>query len=117
MSNIKKIFLFLFIIFCFLIQSAFAVDINVRPNNTISNSEVTNNSNQNNRTNNSNTNIIYSNETATNNTSSAPAVSTSTTSSRSQNNKLTISDIIDIIVASIGIVNLLLGIAILIRFK
>ncbi len=116
MSNIKKIFLFLFIIFCFLIQSAFAVDINVRPNNTISNSEVTNNSNQNNRTNNSSTNIIYSNETATNNTSSAPAVST-TTSSRSQNNKLTISDIIDIIVASIGIVNLLLGIAILIRFK
>lgn len=115
MSNVKKVILFLFLIFVFFVSSVFAVDINVRPNNIASNFEATDNNNQTN--NSSNLNIIRSNETTTNTTSPAPTVSTSTTSSRSQNNKLTVSDIIDIIVASIGIVNLLLGIAILIRFK
>lgn len=111
MKHIKKFLLFLILIFCLFVSSSLAVDINVHPNNTVENQS------SNNTTNNSASNNTSNNEAPTNRTTSTPAVSTSSTSSRSDSKKLTLSDIIDIIVASIGIVNILLGIAIIIRFK
>ncbi len=108
MLKVKKVFLFV-IIFCVLfVSSSFAVDIVTHPNNTDAEADT-------NITENINNDSTRSNTSSSSLSSSLPTVSTS--SSQSQDTALTTSDIIDIIVVAVGIVNFLLGIAIILRFK
>lgn len=108
MLKFKKIFLFMIIFFLLFVSSSFAVDVITRPDNT---STETSNS----ITENTNNTSSRSNEATSSTSSSLPTVSPST--SRSQDTALTTSDIINIIVVAVGIVNFLLGIAIILRFK
>lgn len=108
MNRFKKFSIIFLILFGLLIPSSFAVSINTNLNNASIN-DTRNNISNNNSNNFNDNNVIVNNSTP------APVVSTS--SAPSKNTGLTISDIIDIIVIAVGVVIILLGIAILIRFK
>lgn len=115
MLKLKKVFLFFIIFLGLFVSSSFAVDIVTRPSNSsVDDNDIDAESSITETANNTR------NSTTTNNSSSSssiPAVSTSDTTARSRDTALTTSDVIDIIVVAVGIVNILLGIAIIIRFK
>ncbi|MEE1388966.1 MAG: hypothetical protein V8R26_00185 [Clostridia bacterium] len=119
----KKNIKFLFILTMFLVliinTYCFAINMNLTMNNQTGNNELEVQTNEVNAENNNS--IDTSVQNSENNTeetytpSNAPSVVTTTTSN--SNNFLTIDNIISIILIAIGIVLILFGIAIFVRFK
>ena len=119
----KKNIKFLFILTMFLVliinTYCFAIDMNLTMNNQTENNELEVQTNEVNAENNNS--IDTSVQNSENNTeetytpSNAPSVVTTITSN--SNNFLTIDNIISIILIAIGIVLILFGIAIFVRFK
>ncbi len=119
----KKNIKFLFILTMFLVliinTYCFAIDMNLTMNNQAGNNELEVQTNEVNAENNNS--IDTSVQNSESNTeekytpSNAPSVVTTTTSN--SNNFLTIDNIISIILIAIGIVLILFGIAIFVRFK
>lgn len=104
----KKFYKFFLVLFCILLisfSSVYAVEIDMNINNSSSNSI------GNNTTDNTDNNVISNNSTTQ---SDSPKLSTTQTT---QDFELTVSDIINIILISVGIVLIFLAIAILIKIR
>jgi hypothetical protein len=119
----KKNIKFLFILTMFLVliinTYCFAIDMNLTMNSQTGNNELEVQTNEVNAENNNSIDTsVQNSESNTEETytpSNAPSVVTTTTSN--SNNFLTIDNIISIILIAIGIVLILFGIAIFVRFK
>ena len=109
--QMKKFYKFFLVLFCILLisfSSVYAVEIDMNINNSSSNS-IGNNTTDN--TDNTDNNVISNNSTTQ---SDSPKLSTTQTT---QDFELTVSDIINIILISVGIVLIFLAIAILIKIR
>ena len=115
----KKNIKFLFILTMFLVliinTYCFAIDMNLTMNNQTGNNELEVQANEVNAENNNS--IDTSVQNSENNTEETYAPSVVTTTTSNSNNFLTIDNIISIILIAIGIVLILFGIAIFVRFK
>ena len=120
-KNIKFLFVFTIFLILMINTCCFAINMNLDLNNTTENTESAVSTNVDNTQNNDSIDSLFVQNNENNNIeetsapSNAPSVVTTTTSN--SNNFLTIDNIIAIILIAIGIVLILFGIAILVRFK
>lgn len=120
-KNIKFLFVFTIFLILMINTCCFAINMNLDLNNTTENTESAVSTNVDNTQNNDSIDSLFVQNNENNNIeetsapSNAPSVVTTTTSN--SNNFLTIDNIIAIILIAIGIVLILFGIAIFVRFK
>lgn len=120
-KNIKFLFVFTIFLILMINTCCFAINMNLDLNNTTENTESAVSTNVDNTQNNDSIDSLFVQNNENNNIeetsapSNAPSVVTTTTSN--SNNFLTIDNIISIILIAIGIVLILFGIAIFVRFK
>ena len=119
-KNIKFLFVFTIFLIIMINTCCFAINMNLDLNNTTENTESAVSANVDNTQNNDSIDSLFvqndeNNIEETSAPSNVPSVVTTTTSN--SNNFLTIDNIIAIILIAIGIVLILFGIAIFVRFK
>lgn len=120
-KNIKFLFVFTIFLILMINTCCFAINMNLDLNNTTENTESAVSTNVDNTQNNDSIDSLFVQNNENNNIeetsapSNAPSVVTTTTSN--SNSFLTIDNIISIILIAIGIVLILFGIAIFVRFK
>ena len=120
-KNIKFLFVFTIFLILMINTCCFAINMNLDLNNTTENTESAVSTNVDNTQNNDSIDSLFVQNNENNNIeetsdpSNAPSVVTTTTSN--SNSFLTIDNIIAIILIAIGIVLILFGIAIFVRFK
>ena len=120
-KNIKFLFVFTIFLILMINTCCFAINMNLDLNNTTENTESAVSTNVDNTQNNDSIDSLFVQNNENNNIeetsapSNAPSVVTTTTSN--SNNFLTIDNIISIILIAIGIVLILFGLAIFVRFK
>ena len=120
-KNIKFLFVFTIFLILMINTCCFAINMNLDLNNTTENTESAVSTNVDNTQNNDSIDSLFVQNNENNNIeetsapSNAPSVVTTTTSN--SNNFLTIDNIISIILIAIGIVLILFGIEIFVRFK